>query len=142
MIDGFREVRAAHPAQVQNDRRLPIEDQAAATAPSGRAPSRAQSSSRDDKTPEYTTKGGQLVMADAGKRGSSRNQSESRDRDATPEYPLEGTVLLSDFNKKARRTPQDIMRNQLKKNKHHLRPKRNPHSPLVVRQGNTNLVQC
>ena len=105
LIDGFREVRAAHRAQQQNDRRLAIEDQAAAAAaPRGRAPSRAQSSSRDDKTPEYTTKGGQLVapppMTDASKRGRSRDPGESRDRDATPEYPVEGTVLLSDFNKK------------------------------------------
>ena len=57
LIGGFREVRAAHRAEVQAGRRLPIEDQAAATAPRGRAPSRAQSGARDGKTPEYTTKG-------------------------------------------------------------------------------------
>ena len=134
LIDGFREVRAAHRAQQQNDRRLAIEDQAAAAAaPRGRAPSRAQSSSRDDKTPEYTTKGGQLVMTDASKRGRSRDPGESRDRDATPEYPVEGTVLLSDFNKKARTTPQDIMRNHFKKNYKHLRPKRKPTLPTTRR---------
>ena len=108
LIDGFREARAAHREQVQNDRRLSIEDQAAATR--GRAPTRSlpQSRAQSDKTPEYT--GGQLVMTDASKRGRSRGQSESRDRDATPEYPLEGTVLLSEGFKKAKRTPQEIMR--------------------------------
>ena len=115
LIDGFQQVRAAHRAQQQADRRLPIEDQAATVAPRGRAPSRAQSSSRDDKTPEYRTKGGQLVMTDGSKRGRSRDPGESRDRDATPEYPVEGTVLLSDFNKKARTTPQAILRNLVKK---------------------------
>ena len=98
LIDGFQQVRTAHRAQQQADRRLPIEDQAAAAAPRGRAPSRAQSSSlRDDRAPEYRTKGGQLVMTDANKRGRSRDPGESRDRDATPEYPIEGTVLLSDI---------------------------------------------
>ena len=108
LIDGFREARNAHREQLQNDRRLSIEDQAAATR--GRAPtrslpqSRAQSRAQSDKTPEYTSKGGQLVMTDASKRGRSRGQSESRDRDATPEYPIEGTVLLSEgFNKKAKK---------------------------------------
>ena len=87
LIDGFREARAAHREQVQNDRRLSIEDQAAATR--GRAPTRSlpQSRAQSDKTPEYTSKGGQLVMTDASKRGRSRGQSEGRDRDATPEYP-------------------------------------------------------
>ena len=69
LIDGFREIRSAQRAQQQNDRRLAIEDQSAA-ATRGRTSSRAQSS-RDDKTPEYTTKGGQLVMTDASKRGHS-----------------------------------------------------------------------
>ena len=105
LIDGFREVRNAHREQLQNDRRLSIEDQAAATT-RGRAPTRSlpQSRAHSDKTPEYTSKGGQLVMTDASKRGRSRGQSESRDRDATSEYPIEGTVLLSEgFNKKAKK---------------------------------------
>ena len=134
LIDGFREVRAAHRAQQQADRRLPIEDQAAAAAPRGRAPSRAQSSSSHDKTPEYTTKGGQLVLTDANKRGRSPNRSESRVRDATPEYPVEGTVLLLGFNKKARVTPQGIMRHHFKKNYKHLRPKRKPTLPTTRRR--------
>ena len=100
LIDGSREVRNAHREQLQNDRRLSMEDQAAATR--GKAPtrslpqSRAESRAQSDKTPEYTSKGGQLVMTDASKRGRSRGQSEGRDRDATPEYPIEGTVLLSE----------------------------------------------
>ena len=58
LIDGYQPVRAAHRAQQQADRRLPIEDQAAVAAPRGRTPSRAQSSNlRDDKTPEYRAKG-------------------------------------------------------------------------------------
>ena len=91
LIDGFREVRNAHRAQQQADRRLAIEDQ----APRGRTTSRTQSI-RDDQTPEYTTKGGQLVMNDASKRGRSRPKS----RDETPEYPIEGTELISDISNK------------------------------------------
>ena len=125
LIDGFREARAAHREQVQNDRRLSIEDQAAATR--GRPPTRSRAQSRDDKTPEYT--GGQLVMTDASKRGRSRSQSESRDRDVTPEYPIEGTVLLSEGFKKAKRTPREIMRNHFGKNKHHLRTRKKPILP-------------
>ena len=87
LIDGFREVQNAHRAQQQAERRLAIEDQSAAAA-RGRTSSRAQSN-RDDKTPEYTPEGGQLVTTDASKRGRSRGQSASRDRDATPEYPIE-----------------------------------------------------
>ena len=123
LIDGFQQVRVAHRAQQQADRRLPIEDQAATVAPRGRAPSRAQSNSRDDKTPEYSIKGGQLVMTDASKRWRSRDPGESRDRDATPEYPLEGTVLISDMpNKKPKRAPQEIMRAHHRQNRRHLRP--------------------
>ena len=96
LIDGFREVRNAHRAQRQADRRLSIGDQAAA-APRGRTSSRAQRS-RDDQTPEYTTKGGQLVMTDASKRGRSRG--EPKTRDSTPEYPIEGTELISDISSK------------------------------------------
>ena len=119
LIDGSREVRNAHREQLQNDRRLSMEDQAAATR--GKAPtrslpqSRAESRAQSDKTPEYTSKGGQLVMTDASKRGRSRGQSEGRDRDATPEYPIEGTVLLSEGFKKAKRTPQEIVRNHFGK---------------------------
>ena len=71
LIDGFREVRNAHREQLQNDRRLSIEDQAAATT-RGRAPTRSlpQSRAQSDKTPEYTSKGGQLVMTDANKKGA------------------------------------------------------------------------
>ena len=120
LIDGFREIRSAQRAQQQNDRRLAIEDQSAAAA-RGRTSSRAQSS-RDDKTPEYTTKGGQLVMTDAPKRGRSRGQSAPRDRDATPEYPIEGTVLVSDIaNKKPRRAPQEIMRAHHHAHRRHFR---------------------
>ena len=134
LIDGFREVRNAHREQLQNDRRLSIEDQAAATT-RGRAPtrslpqSRAQSRAQSDKTPEYTSKGGQLVMTDASKRGRSRGQSESRDRDATPEYPIEGTVLLSEgFNKKAKNTARDH-EEPLWENKQHLRTRKKPVLP-------------
>ena len=54
-------------------------------------------------------------MTDASKRGRSRGQSEGRDRDATPEYPIEGTVLLSEGFKKAKRTPQEIVGTHLGK---------------------------
>ena len=133
LIQGFQNARAAHRAQQQNDRRLAIEDQSAAAA-RGRTSSRAQSS-RDDTTPEYTTKGGQLVMTDASKRGRSRGQSASRDRDATPEYPLEGTVLISDIaNKKPKRTPQGIMRAHHQSNRRHLRPTKKPTLPTRRRK--------
>ena len=132
LIDGFREARAAQREQMQNDRRLSIEDQAAAAAaPRGRPPtrSRPQSRAQSDKTPEYTSKDGQLVMTDASKRGRSRGQSEGRDRDVTPEYPLEGTVLLSEGFKKAKRTPQEIMRTHLRKKKQHFRARKKPILP-------------
>ena len=138
LIDGFREARAAHREQVQNDRRLSIEDQAAATR--GRPPtrSRPQSRAQSDKTPEYTSKGGQLVMTDANKRGRSRGQSEGRDRGATPEYPTEGTVLLSEGFKKAKRTPQEIMRTHLGK-KQHFQPIGGPnHKHLVFEINGSN----
>ena len=73
LIDGFREIRDAQRAQQKHDRRLAIEDQSAAAA-RGRTSTRARSS-RDDKTPEYTTKGGQLVMTDAPKRGRQTSRS-------------------------------------------------------------------
>ena len=143
LIDGFREARAAHREQVQNDRRLAIEDQAAAATTRGRAPtrSRPQCRAHNDKTPKYTSKGGQLVMTDANKRGRSRGQSEGRDRDATPEYPTEGTVLLSEGFKKAKRTPQEIMRTHLGKRNNILEQGRSPSSfQPAVGPGHKNLV--
>ena len=85
LIDGFNQVRAAHRAQVQADRRLPIEDMASAsaaaapsvpdsssaaaaaapkkstpTAPRGRARTRAQgNSSKGNKTKELNTTDGE-----------------------------------------------------------------------------------
>ena len=126
-------MRAAHRAQQQHDRRLPIEDQAAAAAPRGRAPSRTQSSSRDDRTPEYRTKGGQLVMTD--KRGRSANRTPAQVRDETPEFPLEGTVLISDIaNKKAKRNPQEIMRKHYRENRSHFRAKKKVTLPISKRR--------
>ena len=132
LIDGFREIRSAQRAQQQNDRRLAIEDQSAAR---GRTSSRARSS-RDDKTPEYTTKGGQLVMTDAPKRGRSTSRSAPGGRDdATPEYPIEGTVLISDIaNKKAKRTPHEIMRKHHQQNPDHLRPRKKTTLPIMKRK--------
>ena len=141
MIDGFNQVRAAHRAQVQADRRLPIEDMASAsaaaapsvpdsssaaaaapapkkstpTAPRGRARTRAQGNrSKGNKTKELNTTDGE--------------RERSRDRDATPEFPRENTVLLSDF-KRATKTPQKIMRDHFKKNYKHLRP--HPKKPIL-----------
>ena len=54
-------------------------------------------------------------------RQMARERERSRDRDATPEYPREIAVLLSDF-KRATKTPQKIMRDHFKKNYKHLRP--------------------
>ena len=141
LIDGFREARAAHREQVQNDRRLSIEDQAAA-ATRGRPPtrSRPQSRAQSDKTPEYTSKGGQLVMTDASKRGRSRGQSEGRDRDATPEYPTEGTVLLSEGFKKAKRTPQEIVRTHFGKTNTIYERGRSPSFQPGVGPSHKNLV--
>ena len=98
LIDGFREARAAHREQVQNDRRLSIEDQAAA-ATRGRPPTRSdpQSRAQSSKTPEHTSKGGQLVMTDANKRGRSLGQSEGRDA------PSEGPNVQSEGFKKAKK---------------------------------------
>ena len=128
-----KQVRAAHRAQQQADRRLPIEDQAATVAPRGRAPSRAQSNSRDDKTPEYRTKGGQLVMTD--KRGRSATRTPAQVRDETPEFPLEGTVLISDIaNKKAKRNPQEIMRKHYKEKRGHFQAKKKITLPISKRR--------
>ena len=71
-------------------------------------------------------------MTDANKRGRSR---EPKTRDSTPEYPIEGTQLISDIaNKKPKRTPQEIMRAHFQKQKkrRHMKPtkKANPtHAP-------------
>ena len=147
IIDGFNHLRAAHRAQQQHDRRLPIEDMAsasaaaappesssAAAAPRGRAPSRTQSNSRNDRTPEYRTKGGQLGMMD--KRGRSATRTPAQTRDETPEFPLEGTVLISDVvaNKKAKRNPQDIMRKHYKENRSHFRAKKKVTLPISKRR--------
>ena len=143
LIDGFQQVRQQHKAQQQADRRLPIDDQTAAVAPRGRAPSRAQSNNlRDDRTPEYRTMGGQLVMKDTSKRGRSRDPGESRDRDATPEYPVEGTELISDFKKKARTTPQKYHEKSFQKELHTFtaRTKTLHFKRRAARQGNKHLA--
>ena len=142
LIDGFREARNAHREQLQNDRRLSIEDQAAAAAPRGRAPtlSRAPSRAQSNQTPEYTTKGGQLVMTDTSKRGHPRGQSEGRDRDATPEYPIEGTVLLSEGFKKAKRTPQASVRTHVGKTNTIYERGRSPSFQPVVGPSHKHLV--
>ena len=146
IIDGFNHLRAAHRAQVQADRRLPIEDMAsasaaaappesssAAAAPRGRAPSRTQSNSRNDRTPEYRTKGGQLGMMD--KRGRSATRTPAQTRDETPEYPLEGSVLISDVaNKRAKRNLQEIMRKHYKENRGHFRAKKKVTLPISKRR--------
>ena len=50
-------------------------------------------------------------MTDASKKGRSLSRAQSSRDDQTPEYPIEGTQLISDIaNKKAKRTPQEIMR--------------------------------
>ena len=124
-------------AQVQNDRRLSIEDQAtAAAATRGRAPSRAQSNNlRDDRTPEYMTMGGQLVMTDGSKRGRSSTRTPAQGRDETPEFPIEGTVLISDIaNKKAKRNPQESMRKHYKENRRHFRAKKRITLPISKRR--------
>ena len=107
LIDGFQQARAAYRAQQQNDRRLSIEDQSAATR--GRALTRAQSS-RDDTSPKQPEKSVQLPLTD--KRGRSSSRTPAQGRDETPDFPLEGTVLVSDIaNKKAKHPPKKSCEN-------------------------------
>ena len=98
LIDGFREIRDAQRAQQKNDRRLAIEDQSAA-ATRGRTSSRARSS-RDDKTPQ-PEKSVQLSLTD--KRGRSSSRTPAQTRDETPEFPVEGTVSVSDISNKKKK---------------------------------------
>ena len=130
LIDGFREIRDAQRAQQKNDRRLAIEDQsAAAAAARGRTSTRARSS-RDDKTPEKSV---QLPLADKCGRSSSRTPAQTRD--GTPEFPVEGTVTVSDIsNKKAKRTPHEIMRKHHQQNPDHLRPRKKITLPILKRR--------
>ena len=129
-------MRAAHRAQQQADRPLPIKDEPSTVVPRGRERSYAQSSSRDGKTPEYTTNGGQLVMTDGGKRGRSSTLTPAQVRDETPEFPFEGTVLVSDVagNKKATRNPQETMRKHYKENRGHFRAKKKITLPISKRR--------
>ena len=116
LIDGFREVRNAHRAQQQADRRLAIEDQ----APRGRT-STCTESRRGDTSPR-PEKSLQLPLAD--KRGRSSSRTPAQTRDGTPEFPVEGTETISDIsNKKAKRTPQEIMRKHHQHKRDHLRPR-------------------
>ena len=127
LIDGFREVRNAHRAQQQADRRLAIGDQ----APRGRTSTRIESR-RDDTSPR-PEKSVQLPLTD--KRGRSSSRTPAQTRDETPEFPLEGTVLVSDIsNKKAKRNPQEIMRKHYQQNRRHFRPKKKITLPISKRR--------
>ena len=163
LIDGFQQVRAAHRAQVQADRRLPIEDQASASAAA--APRVPESSSASAAAAPATPKGssssaakgksasaaaprgrassrtppskedvaGQLT--DVSKRGRSSTRTPAQGRNETPEFPLEGTVLISDIaNKKAKRNPQEIMRKHYKENRGHFRAKKKITLPISKRR--------
>ena len=125
LIDGFREIRDAQRAQQKHDRRLAIEDQSAAAA--APAAARGRTSTRD-KTPEI-----QLPLTD--KRGRSSSRAPAQTRDDTPEFPVEGTVTVSDIsNKKAKRTPHEIMRKHHQQNPDHLRPRKKITLPIMKRK--------
>ena len=119
LIEGVREIRDAQRAQQKEDQRLAIEDQAART------------STRTETRPE---KSAQLSLTD--KRGRSSSRTAARDRDGTPEYPLEGTVLVSDISnkKKAKRNPQEIMRKHYQQNRRHFTPKKKITLPISKRR--------
>ena len=150
IIDGFNQLRAAHRAQQQHDRRLPIDDMAsssAAAAPSVPESSSAAAAASAPTSKSTAPRGRARTRAQGSKGNKTKDTTDgererSRDRDATPEFPRENTVLLSDF-KRATKTPQEIMRDHFKKNYEHLRPHpKTPIPPLAVRQDNKNLVQC
>ena len=116
LIDGVREIRDAQRAQQKVDQRLAIEDQA------------AQASTRTETRPAA-----QLSLTD--KRGRSSSRTATRDRDETPEFPVEGTETISDIsNKKAKRTPQEIMRKHHQQNRDHLRPRKKITLPIAKRK--------
>ena len=118
LIDGVREIRDAQRAQQKEDQRLAIEDQA------------ARASTRTETRPE---KSAQLSLTD--KRGRSSSRTAARDRDVTPEFPVEGTETVSDIsNKKAKRTPQEIMRKHHQQNRDHLRPRKKITLPIAKRK--------
>ena len=150
LIDGFQQVRAAHRAQQQHDRRLPMEDQAsaaaapdsssasAAAAPKSKSASAAPRGRASSRTPPSRLpeqKAGQLIMTDVSKRGRSSTRTTAQGRDETPDVPLEGTVSISDIaNKRAKRTPQEIMRNHYKENRRHFRTKKKITLPISKRR--------
>ena len=118
LIDGVREIRDAQRAQQKEDQRLAIEDQA------------ARASTRTETRPE---KSAQLSLTD--KRGRSSSRTAARDRDETPEFPVEGTETVSDIShKKAKRTPQEIMRKHHQQNRDHLRPRKTITLPIAKRK--------
>ena len=144
LIDGFQQVRAAHRAQVQADRRLPIEDQASASAAAAPESSSAAAAAPAPKKSTPTAPRGRARTRAQGSMGNKTKdmtygeRERSRDRDATPEFPRENTVLLSDF-KRATKTPQKIMRDHFKSTPNTCaRIPRNLFSRLVV--GNKNLA--
>ena len=106
---------------------MAIEDQAAR----GRTPTRT--ASRRDDTSARPEKSAQLSLTD--KRGRSSSRTAARDRDETPEFPVEGTETISDIsNKKAKRTPQEIMRKHHQQNRDHLRPRKKITLPIAKRK--------
>ena len=117
IIDGFNHLRAAHRAQVQADRRLPIEDMASASVVA--APPESSSAAAATAPKKSTAQRGRSRTRAQGsnktKDTTDGERERSRDRDATPEYPRENTILLSDF-KGATKTPQEIIRDHFKKN--------------------------
>ena len=164
LIDGFQQVRAAHRAQVQADRRLPIENQASASAaaaprvpesssasaaaapaaPKGSSSSAAKGKSASAAAPRGRASSrtppnkedvaGQLTDVSKRGRSSTRTPAQGRD-DKTPEIPLEGTVLISVIaNKKATQNPQEIMRKHYKENRGHFRAKKKITLPTSKRR--------
>ena len=100
------------------------------TAPRGRVSSRTPPSKEDVAA----------QMTDVPKRGRSATRTPAiSGRDETPEFPLEGSMLISDIaniaNKKAKRSgPHKIMRNHYRENPNHFRARRNIVLPISKRR--------
>ena len=133
IIDGFNHLRAAHRAQVQADRRLPIEDMASASAAAAPPESSSAAVAPKKSTAQRGRSRTRAQGSNKTKQPTGGERERSRDRDTTPEFPRENTVLLSDF-KRATKTPQKIMRDHFKKNYKHLRPHPKPPTLPISRR--------
>ena len=89
IIDGFNQLRAAHRAQQQHDRRLPIEDMAsasAAAAPSVPESSSATAAASAPKSKSTAPRGRARTRAQGGKGNQTKDTTDGEREVAGQEY--------------------------------------------------------